>query len=148
MKKTIVAGLVLSVLSLAFAINPEKSFGGVNVNVGVSVPLPPVIFSAPPPVFVIPGTYVYAVPDIAVDVFFYRDYWYRPYEGRWYRAKSYKGPWIYIVPKGVPGPVLRVPPGFRHGYKEHKHIPYGHLKKNWRKWEREKYHDKRWDKKR
>ena len=81
-------------------VNVNVEEGGVNVNVGeggvqVSVRnnLPVVRFVAPPDVVVIPGTYVYMVPDNDVDVLFYQGYWWRPYEGHWYRSDDYNGPW-------------------------------------------------------
>jgi len=116
----------------------------VNIQVGVNVPPPPpLLIPAPPPLVVVPRTYVYFAPEVEVDIFFYQGYWYRPYEGRWYRAKSYKGPWIYLVPEKVPHPVLRIPPDFRRVTLQHKRIPHGHVVKNWKTWEREKYWERR-----
>ena len=45
----------------------------VDVNVNIGLP-PPFVVSAPPPVVVIPGTYVYAVPDIDVEILFFQGY--------------------------------------------------------------------------
>jgi hypothetical protein len=59
---------------------------------------------------------------------FYHDYWYRPYEGHWYRAKSYNGPWVYVVPARVPHVLLHLHPDFRRIPSGHERIPYGHLK--------------------
>lgn len=48
----------------------------------VNIAPPPVYpFSAPPEVVVIPGTYVYFVPGINVDILFYHGHWYRPFGG-------------------------------------------------------------------
>ena len=125
---------------------PFASNAEVNINVGIFPPPPAFRISAPPPVFVIPGTYVYAVPDIAVEILFHQGYWYRPYEGRWYRSKSYNGPWLFLDPPRVPRVLSKLPPNYRRIPPGHQKIPYGQLKKNWGKWEREKYweHDKRW----
>lgn len=112
-----------------------------NVNVGVNVALPPLFrIAAPPPVVVVPGTYVYAVPDVAVDIFFFRNAWYRPHEGNWFRASSYNGPWRYLLPHQVPRGLRelphydyrRIPPGYQR-------IPYGQVKKNWSRWERNQH---------
>lgn len=114
-----------------------------EVKAGVPIPPPPpFVFPAPPSVFLIPNTYVYFVPDIEPDIFFYRGYWYRPYKGHWYRATFYNGPWVYIVPSRVPVVLINLPPHFRTVPPGHKHIPYGQLKKNWRYWERERYWDR------
>jgi hypothetical protein len=106
-------------------------------RVDISVTLPPLVLPAPPSVVVIPDTYVYFVPDVQEDIFFYGGYWFRPYGRRWYRATSYNGPWVFISPRRVPYTVLHVPPNFR-AY-QYRRIPYGDLHRNWRTWEREKY---------
>ena len=63
---------------------------------------------------VIPGTYIYAVPDIDVEIFFHQGYWYRPHEEHWYRSKSYNGPWAYLDSNRVPGVTLfDLPPDYR-----------------------------------
>jgi hypothetical protein len=62
-------------------------------------PLPPaIVFHGPIEVVVIPDTYiydVYAVPDIEVDIFFSRGWWWRPWEGRWYRSRYHDRGWVY-----------------------------------------------------
>lgn len=119
-----------------------RGIAEVNINIGINTPPPAVVFPAPPAVVVIPRTYVYFVPDVAEDIFFYQGYWYRPYKGYWYRSGDYKGPWVHIVTARVPGVLLHLPPDFRHVPPGHERIPYGQLKKNWRTWEKEKYWDK------
>ncbi len=81
--------LVIGALLLVLTGSATQSEAGVNVNIGVN--LPAIRFAAPPDVVVIPGTYVYMVPDIDVDVLFFQGYWWRPYEGLWYRSRDYKG---------------------------------------------------------
>jgi len=130
------------VFLLILAALPIESAAGVNVNIGVFAPPPVYRAPAPPPVVVIPGTYVYMVPDIAVEILFYHGYWYRPYEGRWYRGKSYNGPWAYLAPPKVPRVIVELPPNYRRVPPGHQKIPYGQLKKSWGKWERDKHWDK------
>jgi hypothetical protein len=110
-----------------------------DVNVGVYAPPPVYVAPAPPAVVVIPGTYVYLVPGIEVDILFYHGYWYRPYEGRWYRAGNYNGPWVYLPHSRVPGVLMHLPPDYRSVPPGHRRIPYGQLKKDWKRWERERY---------
>ena len=81
--------LVIGALLLVLTGSATQSEAGVNVNIGVN--LPAYRFAAPPEVVVIPGTYVYMVPDIDVDVLFYQGYWWRPYEGHWYRSGTIRG---------------------------------------------------------
>jgi hypothetical protein len=101
--------------------------------------LPAFVAPAPPPVVVIPGTYVYYAPGLTVDILFYRGYWYRPHGDRWYRSRSYNGPWGFVVPRNVPRALISLPPHYREVGPGRRHIPYGQLKKNWGKWERERH---------
>ena len=116
---------------------------GININIG---PPPRYVIPAPPPVVVIPGTYVYAVPDIDVDILFYQGYWYRPHQGYWFRARSYNGPWVYLAPPQVPRVLIELPPDYRRPPPGYRRIPYGQFKKNWGAWDRQRYwdRDKEW----
>ena len=139
------SGFVLLIIAMCFAgsaMLPQYVFAGVNVSVGINVPLPAFVFHAPPAVVVVPGTYVYAVPDADIDIVFYQGYWYRPYRDYWYRSNSYNGPWRHIGRERVPGALFELPPDYRHAPPGHQRVPYGHLKKNWKSWERERYWDK------
>jgi hypothetical protein len=108
------------------------------------VNLPAVRFAAPPSVVVIPGTYVYMVPDSDADVLFFQGYWWRPYEGRWYRSGSYNGRWSYIDSRRVPGGLRGLPQDYRQRISPgHDRIAHRDVQKNWKKWEKEKHWDNR-----
>jgi hypothetical protein len=114
----------------------------ISVNIGINAPPPPVyVVPAPPPVVVIPGTYVYFAPGLDVDILFYHGSWYRPHGNYWYRAQSYNGPWRFIAPERVPHVLVSLPPDYRRAPPGRGHIPYGQLKKNWGRWERERHWD-------
>ena len=134
--------LVIGALFLVLTGSVTRSEAGVNVNIGVN--LPAYRFAAPPEVVVIPGTYVYMVPGIDVDVLFFQGYWWRPYEGHWYRSRDYKGSWRYVEPRRIPHGLRALPQDYRHrlapGYER---IPHRDMQRNWKKWEREKYWDRR-----
>ncbi len=133
--------LVFSVIALSLLFVTAFSAGAyAGVSVGISINIPAFRFAAPPPLVVIPGTYVYYAPDADVDILFYNGFWYRPYEGRWYRARGYNGPWAYT--SRVPGPLLQLPPDYRHMYGGHERIPYRDFRKNWRRWEKDRYWEK------
>jgi hypothetical protein len=85
---------------------------GPRVSVGVYPP--DYRFAAPPEVVVIPGTYVYMVPDANVDVLFFQGYWWRPYEGHWYRSRDYNGRWDYIEPRDIPRGLRELPQDYRY----------------------------------
>jgi hypothetical protein len=87
------------------------------VNVSIGVAIPPYTFSAPPRMRGIPVTYTYPVADPNADILFYRGYWFRPYGGRWYRATSYNGPWVYLSTARVPRVLINLPPHHRHIYR-------------------------------
>lgn len=136
--------LVISALLLVSAGSATQSEARVNVDVEVNIPA--VRFAGPPEVVVIPGTYVYTVPDLDVDVMFYQGYWWRPYEGQWYRSRDYRGSWRHVDPRRVPGGLRSLPQDYRQRLSPgHERIPHGHVQKNWRKWEKQKYWDKRND---
>ncbi len=134
--------LFIGALLLVLTGVATQSEARVNVNVGIN--LPAVRFAAPPAVVVIPGTYVYMVPDIDVDVLFYQGYWWRPYEGRWYRSRDYKGGWRHVDSRSIPSGLRALPQDYRHRLSPgHERIPHGDVQRNWKKWEKEKHWDRR-----
>jgi len=135
--KIVLAAVAVASLFAFTLFHPIEARAGVHVNVGIN--LPALVFPAPPPVVVVPETYVYYAPDVNVDVLFYHGYWYRPYEGRWFRSGNYNGPWVHIVRDRVPGAVLHLPPDYRRARSAYKPVPYGQLRRNWRTWERERH---------
>ena len=118
------------------------------VNIGVTIaPPPPVVFQAPPEVIVMPDTDdVYVVPDVPVDLFFWHGWWWRPWEGRWYRSRYYDRDWAYY--DRVPSFYYDVDPGWRGYYRAHnwyghrwdyQRIPPQRLQQNWQGWHNERH---------
>jgi hypothetical protein len=113
----------------------------VSVSVGIPLP-PPVVFQAPPAVIVLPDTPdVYAVPDVNVDLYFHNGWWWRFWDGYWYRSHYYDRGWAYF--NHVPGFYFDVDPGWRGYYSNHDwhghpwhydRIPNGQLQQNWKGW--------------
>lgn len=141
MKKLLFRTILLA-LVLAF---PIPTTAGVDVH--ISIPLPPlIVFSTPPQVVVIPETYVYAVPDIDVDIFFYDGWWWRPWEGRWYRSRHYDSGWVYY--QRAPSFYRTIPSGWRNDYRDrrwrghqwnYQRIPHQQLQRNWGNWKKSKH---------
>jgi len=138
---TVLLGLIL--------VAPVSSMAGVNVSVGISLP-PLIAFSSPPEVVVIPNTYVYAVPDVGVDIFFHNGWWWRPWEGRWYRSRHYNSGWSHYG--RAPKFYRQVPSGWRDNYRDrrwggqqwnHQRIPQRQLQTNWRTWENNRYWERK-----
>jgi hypothetical protein len=91
-----------------------------QVQLRVQVGVPQVRFEvAPPVVEVQPGLFV--VHDYDEEVFVVDgQYWTRAADGRWYRARDYRGGWIAAQPPSVP-PVLERAPRCR--YKHYRQKP-------------------------
>jgi len=143
MKKFLV-GTILLALVLVFPIPTMAA-----VDVGISISLPPIVFSAPPLTVVIPGTNVYAVPDSEVDIFFYGGWWWRPWEGRWYRSRNYDSGWARY--RSAPSFYRGIPSGWRNDYRErrwkghewnYERIPHEQVQRNWRSWEKSRHWEK------
>ncbi len=106
---------------------------------------PPPMYAPPAPPDVVPiaGTYVYFVPGIDVDIFFYHGYWWRPFGGRWYRAGYYNGPWFFMPGPRVPRVFFGLPRGFRNVPPGFHPIAHAELQRNWQRWERERHWENR-----
>jgi len=110
--------LFLGAMLLALAISgPIPTMGQVSVQIGIPLP-PPITFSAPPETVLLPGTGVYAAPGVAVDLFFFDGWWWRPWGGRWYRSRDYRSGWGYYG--GVPSFYGRIPHSWREDYRNHR----------------------------
>jgi hypothetical protein len=144
MKTSKLALLFAGVLLTALVCFPVRGDAGVNVGIGINVPA--FTFGAPPQLIVIPGTYAYFAPDAGIDIIFYGGYWYRPYEGRWFRARGYNGPWGHISTERVPRSLIGLRPDFRRTYRSYPRIEYRDYHKNWRSWEKNRHweKDERW----
>src|SRR5256885_12313673 len=49
-----------------------------------------------------PGSRVYYVRDYDYDLYRYGGMWYYNYDGGWYRARRYNGPFAYVGYRSVP----------------------------------------------
>lgn len=139
--KTKRLGLLVAVaLLLVLSVFSSQSNAEVNVSVGIN--LPAFRFPVPPPMVVIPGTYAYFAPEADIDIVFFEGFWYRPYEGRWFRARGYNGPWRHIDHARVPRILMDLPHDYRHTYREHRRIDHRDFNRHWRSWGKNKYWEK------
>ncbi len=133
MKRRIV--LLLIILTFLWAYNlvgQEMAYGDVDVHIGIGVPVPPpppVVIGAPPTVVLIPSTPVYYAPDYGIELFFYSDHWWRKYNGYWFNATNYNGPWVYVAPSQIPPVLIKLPPDYHKIPPGERRIPYGQVKK-------------------
>ena len=140
--------LIRTILLASILLFPVPTMA--EVNIGINIPLPPlIVFASPPEVVVIPETYVYVVPGSDVDIFFYDGWWWRPWEGRWYRSRHYDSGWGYY--QRVPSFYGRVPSSWRNDYREHRWggrpwnyhpIPHRQVERNWSTWKKSNHWEK------
>jgi hypothetical protein len=141
MKKLLLATILL-VLAIVV---PIPAMAQINIHIDIPLP-PPITFAAPPEVIVMPETEgVYVAPEIDVDLFFWNGFWWRLWEGRWYRSAYYDRDWVYY--NNVPSFYFHVDPHWRTYYHNHnwyghnwnyQRIPYQGLQQNWKSWQAKK----------
>lgn len=142
--KRLLAGTIMALL----VVLPLTARAEVNVHVGIPLP-PPVILPLPPPLIPLPQTNVYVAPDAREEIFFHRGWWWRPWNGHWYRSRNYNSGWAPC--RSAPAFYSRVPSTWRDDYRkrhwrghswDYKHVPHHQVQKNWRTWEKNRHWEK------
>lgn len=139
--------ILMGILLLTLAvILPQPLRAEVNINIEFGLP-EPVYFERPPEVIVLPDTRnVYVVPESEFDLFFWNGWWWRPWQGRWYRSRSYNRGWDYY--NNIPSFYYDVDPDWRDSYRaqnwsghrwNYERIPHQRLQSNWKKWHDNQY---------
>ncbi len=141
--KKVLFGILLLVSAMVVSV---PVMAGVEISVGISLP-PPIVFGVPPAVVVLPDTNgVYVVPNVGADLFFWNGWWWRPWQGGWYRSRYYNRGWYYY--NRVPQFYYDVDPRWREYYRDrdwrghpwvYQNIPDRELQRNWRGWQRNRY---------
>ncbi len=120
-----------------------------SIHVGIGIPLPSISFHAAPTLVALPGSYAYAVPDYEAEIFFYDGFWWRPWEGRWYRSSYYDRGWETYG--SVPVFYSGIPRDWRTRYRnhdwdgrrwEHERVNYNDVERNWSSWKRDRHWDR------
>jgi hypothetical protein len=132
-------GVMLAIVMALFIV---PCLAQAQIDIRISIPLPPpIVFSAPPLMVVLPDTDVYVAPDCDQDIYFYGGWWWRPWRGRWYRSLYYDSGWEFY--NGVPGWYGGVYPHWRDNYRKHmwggqrwdyRAMPYNDVRTNWKTW--------------
>jgi hypothetical protein len=137
-------GVMLAIVMALFIV-PCLAQAQIDIRIGIPLP-PPIVFSAPPLMVVLPETEVYVAPDYDQDLYFYQGFWWRPWGGRWYRSLNYDSGWEFY--HGVPGWYGGVYPRWRDNYRNHmwggqrwdyRSVPYGDVRTNWKSWQSSGY---------
>ncbi len=140
--------ILKTVLLVLIVIAPVPTLA--EVGISVSIGLPPIAFIEPPATVVLPDTDdVYVVPDIDIDLFFWNGWWWRPWQGRWYRSRYYDRGWV--IYRSVPRFYFDVDPNWRTYYRDrtwyghnwyHERIDHRRLQRNWQRW----HNNRHWQK--
>jgi hypothetical protein len=141
-RMTIVSMAVLCILFICSAAGLAMALDIKDIEIGIGIGAPPPLeFAQPPELVPIPGRYAYFVPDVNFDLYFYQGRWFRPYKKAWFRSDHYAGPWERV--HEVPSSLTDLPHDYRTMPPSYYRVPFGELKNNWERWEREKYWDRR-----
>ena len=111
---------------------PKADAADISINLRVGDPYrgPRLVFQSEPDIVLVPGTRVYYIRDYDYDVYRYGSYWYYNYNGGWYRARRYGGPYAYVGYQSVPRSVAYVPVRYRRHWRDSpgQGNAYGHSK--------------------
>ena len=106
----------------------------INLHIG-NRPAPVVVFDREPDVVLVPRSRVYYVDHEGYDLYRYGRYWYINDDGYWFRASSYRGPFVSLAVGRVPRQIVVVPARYRRHpiHPVHPHGgPPGHMKRGGR----------------
>ena len=118
MKRWTIALAALAVGSLVAVTGPAQAGTsvGVSIQVGDAYRGASLDFRSEPDVVVVPATKVYYVQNYGSDVYRYGKYWYFVESGHWYRARSWRGPFVHVHMNSVPRSVRTVPVNYRRNW--------------------------------
>jgi hypothetical protein len=110
MKRLWMIAVALMATSLAQPLHAEtQTWFGFNVGISGGSPAPPVVFRTEPHYVVVNDVDVVDDPRCDDDVFRANSMYWRLRGGYWYRAGSWRGPWVAVDVRRVPERVLVVP---------------------------------------
>ncbi len=132
-----------SVALLFAAATPAVAGLNVGINLGVPVvvqaaPPPPVRVYAPPEIVVAEAPRFIYTPEIGFHVaigtpydlvYTGKDYLYN-HGGRWYRGRSYNGPWVACKTRNIPSVLRRHSIDEIRHYRDHEYRRYRHDRKD------------------
>jgi hypothetical protein len=118
----------LCILGSSIAAGVPKASAEVQINANVHTGHSTISFETEPDVVVVPGTRVYYYEAPSYDVFRYGSGWWVDRGGVWYRASSYRGPFLQVSYQRVPHQVIMMPAeyhrhdnGLHKGWAKHHH---------------------------
>jgi hypothetical protein len=112
----ILAAFLTPLLASAFPSQANAANVDLSIRIGDRYQGDRLAFRERPRMVVVPNTRVYYVQDSSDrDVYQYGRFYYANEGGRWYRARNYRGPWIYVRARSVPRQIYAVPADYRRG---------------------------------
>lgn len=96
----------------------------VTLRIGERYRGPDLGFYNEPRMYRVGSSGVYYVRDSNHDVYRYGSNWYMNHSGNWYRASSYRGPWIFVGYQSVPRQVYTVPVRYRRNWSDYRDRDY------------------------
>ena len=142
-----ITGLIMIAFITGCAENYNRELTGqYSDDYIIATETPPILFDEPPELIVLPETYVYVVPDLDDDLFFYSGWWWRPWRGNWYHSRHYNSGWRHY--RNTPSFYRNIPPGWRNDYRNHRwrgeqwdyqRIPHRNVERNWSQWEKRRH---------
>ena len=110
---------------------------GISLRIGDRYRGPDLGFYDEPDVYPVRGVSgVYYVRGSQNDVYRYGNNWYMNYNGDWYRASSYRGPWAFVGYRSVPRQVYMVPTQYRRTWSDYRDRHYVYRDTNYRRYGR------------
>ena len=98
---------IILLVTLVASLLPAAARAQVDVRIQLGLPV------APPLVVVQPGIQV--VENHEDEVFYTRGWYWARRDGYWYRSRTPRAAFVYVEPRYVPAPLVRIPPGhYRH----------------------------------
>jgi hypothetical protein len=141
MRRLLIATACLGLL-LSVGVAPSaqaRTNISVGLNFGDRYDGPDLYWRSEPRLVVVPGTRIYYVQNYDYDVYRYGRYWYYNSDGRWYRSRSYRGPWIYVGYRSVPGEFSSIPVRYRRHWRDFRDDRYYQTGRTYR---RDRYRDR------
>jgi len=136
------------VMTLALGAMPSKASArtdvSINLRIGDPYRGPRMVFRDDPDIVVVPGTRVYYVRDYDYDLYRYGGFWYYNYDGGWYRARRYSGPFAYVGYRAVPREIAYVPVRYRRHWHAYDEGPRRHYKEDRKEDREDRKEDRGW----
>lgn len=116
MKRLILLAAILTTLTAGGWRPAQAADAGISIRIGDKYQGTRLQFTTRPQMTVVPRSRVYYMRDSDGDVYRYGRYYYGYDQGRWYRASTYRGPWIYVRGRTVPREIYSVPSDYRRSW--------------------------------